>query len=284
MNAAQKHSEDHADTPLSAEALLAEKQRLEDLYRDKYTREISVMFTDLKGSTSLTETHGDLATRELVKIQNKILNPIITHNSGVLVKTMGDGTMSYFESGIEAIRTAVAFQKAVNNRNNRSTDQLPIEVRVGIHTGVGIVEESDIYGDVVNVASRYESLAESGEIYISDATWETVDNKAEFYTRFYKESVVKGKKDKVTVYKVFWNEEEIKRDSEIDHPAQPSSHTKIKKKHLISLSGIFRLTAAVILMVGAVYALMYLMDQEYTVETIQETRTKQDVATDPNTE
>jgi class 3 adenylate cyclase len=277
MNTARKH-EEHIEPQLSAEELLAERQRLEDLYRDKYTREISVMFTDLKGSTSLTETHGDLATRELVKIQNKLLIPIINHNSGTLVKTMGDGTMSYFESGIDAIRTAVAFQKAVHNRNQRSAEQLPLEVRIGIHTGVGIVEENDIYGDVVNVASRYESLAEAGEIYISDTTWEGIEDKDEFYIRFYKEAAVKGKKEKVTVYKAFWNDEEIKKDSEEDHHELPSSHAQAHKKPLISPAGILRLALAVVIMVGAVFILMNVMDQNVSDEMIQEIRTKQDIA------
>jgi class 3 adenylate cyclase len=273
MNTAHSHSEEK----LSAEELLAERQRLEDLYRDKYTREISVMFTDLKGSTALTETHGDLATRELVKVQNKLLGPIIEHNNGVLVKTMGDGTMSYFESGIDAIRTAVAFQKAVANRNERAGDQLPLEVRVGIHTGVGIVEEDDIFGDVVNVASRYESIAEAGEIYISDITFNNIEDKDEFYIRFDKEACVKGKKECLTVYKVFWDEEEIKRDADIEHPL-PSSHQKAATRSTISPAGIARLLLAVVVMVGSVFLLMKLMEQTPSEEMIIEIRTKQDVA------
>lgn len=273
MNTAHKHPE----KSLSAEELLAERNRLEELYRDKYTREISVMFTDLKGSTALAETHGDLATRELVNAHNSMLYPIINQNSGVLVKTMGDGTMSYFESGVQAIRTAIAFQQAVSDRNKKSKDNLPLEVRIGIHTGVGIVEENDIYGDVVNVASRYEGLAEAGEIYISDSTWQTVEDKDEFYIRFHKESNVKGKKNIIQVYKVFWDEEEIKQDADIEHPL-PSSHQKPTKKSRITASGIVRLIIAAAVMVGSVYALMSLMDQNFTDDIIIDTRTKQDVA------
>ena len=279
MNTA--HSQ-HNDTHKSAEELLAERQRLEDLYRDKYTREISVMFTDLKGSTSLTETHGDLATRELVKVQNKILEPLISEHNGKLVKTMGDGTMSYFEDAVDAIRTAVDFQTAVDKRNKESTKQLPLEVRVGIHTGIGIVEENDIYGDVVNVAARYESLAEAGEVYISDETWNQLTDKDEFYIRFYKESAVKGKKNKVIVYKVFWSEDEIKKDAEEEHPL-PSTMAKPAKKQSITLSGLFRLALAVVIMVGAVFVLMTISDQNITDQTIQEVRSKQDVARDPDT-
>lgn len=273
MNTAQDHPKD----TLSAEELLAERNRLEALYRDKYTREISVMFTDLKGSTELTEKHGDLATRELVSTHNSLLYPIINQNSGVLVKTMGDGTMSYFESSIEAIRTAIAFQKAITERNQHSANQLPLEVRIGIHTGVGIVEENDIYGDVVNVASRYESLADAGEIYISDTSWEAIEDKDEFYIRFFKEAHIKGKQDNVQIYKVFWNEDEIKQDLDKEHPA-PSSHTKAAKSSSITPSGIARLVLAALLMVGSVFVLMSLMDQNFTDNTINDTRSKQDIA------
>lgn len=115
----QAETEATESTPLGAdddiEKLLAERQRLEAAFEEKFKRAISVMFTDLKGSTAITEKVGDLAARDLMKRHNDIFFPIVEKNGGVVVKTMGDGTMSYFNTAQEAARTAVAFQKAWPN-------------------------------------------------------------------------------------------------------------------------------------------------------------------------
>jgi len=194
------------------ETLIDEKERLDTIFKKKFTRIITVMFTDLKGSTTITETEGDFATRIMLKQHNDLLIPIIDKNNGMLVKIMGDGTMSYFENSQNALRAAVQFQKAIDGLNVSKKFKVPILVRIGLNTGEGIVERNDIYGDVVNVASRFESTANPGEIYLSESTYDSLTDKAEIYCRFVKMATLKGKKEPFKVYKAFWNEEEIEKD------------------------------------------------------------------------
>ena len=208
---------------LDAEALLAQRKRLEETFKNKFVRTVTVMFTDLKGSTSITEEQGDLATRELLKTHNDMLFPIINEHNGHLVKTMGDGTMSYFENAQEAARTALAFQKAVFEYNKREKPKVPIQVRIGLNTGEGIVEKDDVYGDVVNVASRFESIADAGEVYLSKACYEALDDPHEFYCRMIRTAHLKGKKDDVEVYKAFWSDSEIEEDQANVQAAQKGS-------------------------------------------------------------
>lgn len=209
---------------------LDKRARMDALFQEKFTRVITVMFTDLKGSTTITEMEGDLAARAMLKQHNDTLVPIIERNKGKLVKTMGDGTMSYFENAQDAVRAAVQFQRSMDELNMQKRFRVPILVRIGLNTGKGIVEKNDIYGDVVNVASRFESTANPGEICISENTYDALTDKSEIYCRFVKTATLKGKKEPFKVYKVFWDSEEIEKDK-ARVPAEEAAQ-KLPKGHL----------------------------------------------------
>jgi len=261
---------DHvSNANLSSEELLKERQRLEALYKEKFTREVTVMFTDLKDSTALTESKGDLATRELIQQHNSFLFPLIEEHQGTLVKTMGDGTMSYFESAQQAQRTAVKFQQALHCYNQEHHNKTPILVRIGIHTGTGIVEENDIYGDVVNVAARFEALAGASEIYMSDHSYQALDNKGEFYSRIVKQASLKGKSEKFHVYKVFWNEEEAELDKESGQAQASPASISIDKK------GGFRVLIFVAVLLAIVFGLLKLTAFIEDKDTKEEKRSRE---------
>ena len=203
---------DHKEESPDMESYLDNRVKMDSLFKEKFTKIITVMFTDLKGSTTITETQGDLATRMMLKQHNDALKPIISNNNGILVKTMGDGTMSYFSDAQSAVLAACQFQEAIDTMNMEKKFSTQILVRIGINTGEGIVEKNDIYGDVVNVASRFESSADAGEIYISESTYNGMEDKTAVYCRFIKTTTLKGKKEPFKVYKVFWKKDEIEED------------------------------------------------------------------------
>lgn len=213
--------------------LLEERERLEELLRNKYTKNITVMFTDMKGSTALAETEGDFAARFLIKQHNDIVFPIIEQLNGHLVKTMGDGTLSYFDAAQDAVRCGMQIQKSVAEFNNAKHPKVPIQVRIGIHTGQGLVEKKDIYGDVVNVASRIETQGSPGEVYISEETYNALSDKNEIYCSFQKLTSLKGKKEPFRIYKAFWIPEEIEADKKA-----PKAFTVEEKKKTASTSSI----------------------------------------------
>jgi class 3 adenylate cyclase len=181
--------------------LLEQRERIEAMIKNKYTRVITIMFTDLKGSTKLAESHGDVATRLLIKRHNDIVFPSIAAQRGILVKTMGDGTLSYFTEAADAVRAAVQAQRGLLEYNRERPDGVPLLMRVGINTGTGIVEKNDLFGDAVNVASRFETLAEPGEILISESTCEALGaHREEFSVRL---KMTTGLKEKSGLFKAF---------------------------------------------------------------------------------
>lgn len=197
---------------ISLDELLEQRERLEEILQKKFTRVITVMFTDMKGSTALAATQGDVVSRVMIKKHNEIVLPLIEKNKGVLVKTMGDGTLSYFENPEAAVRAAIEIQTGIDEYNRTKKPSTPILVRIGMNTGTGIVEKNDIFGDVVNVASRFESSAEPTEICISENTYDSLPDKKEFYCQCIKTAPLKGKEGFFKIFKVFWKQEEIEQD------------------------------------------------------------------------
>lgn len=198
---------------IDLETLLREKEKLESLIHRKFTKDITVMFTDLSGSTRLSEEIGDLAMRSLLKNHYDIVTPIIKDNQGVLVKTMGDGTMSYFDSPPDAVRAAVQMQIGMKKFNERATHP-PLLMRCGLNTGRGIVEKNDVYGDVVNTAQRFEALGKPNEILISEDTFNLVRQTGEFRIIFSGETSIKGKAGQQKVFKVIWSPEDAAKSDE----------------------------------------------------------------------
>lgn len=218
-----ENNENLSQEPDDIEKFLEQRAHLEAMMDKKFTRVLTVMFTDLKGSTTIAETEGDLVSRMLVKRQNDILLPAIKDNSGTFIKSIGDGTLSYFENAQDAVRAAVRIQKGMDELNMSKTFRTPVLMRIGMHTGKCIVEKNDIAGDVVNTASRFESSATPGDIFMSEDTYNAMGDKSEIYCRFVKQVTLKGKKEPYNAYKAFWNPKEIELDK--TRGAQPGETT-----------------------------------------------------------
>lgn len=180
--------------------------------KKKFTRFITIMSTDLEGSDSIAEAEGDGISRMMIKEHDNIVIPAIQKNNGVFIKSIGDGTLSYFENAQDAIRTAVRIQQGMDELNMAQKFSIPVLMRIGLHSGMCIVEKNDIFGDAVSDASHFESSANLGDIFISEDTYNALSDKSEIYCRFIKKITLRGKKEPCNVYKAFWNPQEIEID------------------------------------------------------------------------
>ena len=198
--------------PEDIEQIFEQQEKLESMMKEKFTKFITIMFTDLKGSTAIAETEGDIVSRKLIKEHNSLVIPAIQQNNGMFVKSIGDGTLSYFENAQDAVRTAVLIQRGMDELNMAQKFKIPVLMRIGLHSGMCIVERNDIFGDAVNTASRFESSATPGDIFMSEDTYNALSDKSEIYCRFVKQVTLKGKKESYNAYKAFWNPQEIERD------------------------------------------------------------------------
>ena len=151
------------------------------------------MFTDLMGYTALTEK-DEAEALELVKKNRDLHEEAIQQNHGQLVKEMGDGFMAIFDNILEAINCARQIQFESKTR------EFDIPIRIGIHYGDIAIDHEDIFGHGVNMASRIQSIADPGGIYISRSIHELIDGQEEIKTQFMGAVPLRNIKDPVPVY------------------------------------------------------------------------------------
>ncbi|MEI6126893.1 MAG: CHAT domain-containing protein, partial [Pseudomonadota bacterium] len=193
----------------SMEKLLREREKLDARLKDKFSQQVTVMFTDIKGSTTFFETYGDIEGRLMVQKHNEMLFPVITDHKGRVIKTIGDAIMAAFEEPAEAVRAAIDMQQSLCEYNRQKKEKKEqIHIRIGINTGEGLVEKNDIYGDVVNVAARVESLTLPDEILVSGPVYDVVRKTDDIICRYANQTKVKGKEEPIEVYRVVWGEED----------------------------------------------------------------------------
>ncbi|MBI9086950.1 MAG: hypothetical protein JEZ11_25370 [Desulfobacterales bacterium] len=132
------------------------------------TRRIAVLFTDVVGSTRYFKSRGDTAGRKMLQDHVELASEPIRQEKGILVKTIGDSVMAYFDQAIQAVRAAAGIQKAFREFNRKQALDDRIHVRIGIHYGQGIVEEKDIFGNVVNLAAKVMPLVGGDQIFVTD--------------------------------------------------------------------------------------------------------------------
>ncbi len=114
---------------------------------------LTLLMTDMEGSTNLTQRLGDAGAQEVLRTHNSIIRDALKAHSGSETKHTGDGIMASFPSASRALEAAVAIQKAFadHNQNNAHT---AIRVRIGLNSGEPVVEEDDLFGTAVQLAAR----------------------------------------------------------------------------------------------------------------------------------
>jgi class 3 adenylate cyclase/alpha-beta hydrolase superfamily lysophospholipase len=165
----------------------------------------TVLFTDVEGSTALTDRLGDAMARELLREHERMVREALKSHGGSEVKALGDGFMTSFSSAVRALECAIAMQRAFAQRNESAEE--PILVRVGLNAGEPIAEGDDLYGTAVNLAARITAQGKGGEILASEAVRQIVAGK-KFPFSDLGETTLRGFEDRVRVYEVSWRGED----------------------------------------------------------------------------
>jgi class 3 adenylate cyclase/tetratricopeptide (TPR) repeat protein len=194
--------------------ILSQRDRIEG-----ERKQVTVMFADMEGFTSLSERLGLEEAYTIMDQVYEILIHKVHDYEGTVNEFTGDGIMALFGAPIaledasqRAIRSSLAIHREISKFSNglkqRKKIELPLKMRIGIHTGPVVVGtlgndlrvEFKAVGDTVNLASRMESLAKPGTTYVTDATYRQTEGF--FLFEPLGEKDIKGKQESVKTYQV----------------------------------------------------------------------------------
>jgi len=165
------------------------------------TRNLSIMFTDIKGFTHRTSSSTRDAMTKMMDNHARLLLPVFKYFDGTVVKTIGDAYLVYFSSPTDAVLCGVTIQEVLRQHNKELDENEKLEIRVAINVGDVELMDNDIMGEPVNIAARLEGIAEAGQVYFTEAVYQTM-NRKEAPSAEVGEHVFKGIPHPIRVYKV----------------------------------------------------------------------------------
>jgi adenylate cyclase len=181
-------------TTHSHQMIGSEKIRSRDKFVKERRRLAAIMVTDIVSYTELMSKDEQKALKLLVKSRN-VLRSLIQRFNGELLKHIGDGTLSTFESAVEAVKCSIEIQHSLSNEHD-------FKLRIGIHVGDIIFTGGDVFGDGVNIASKIEPLAEPGGICISKHVHDKIKNFPDIRTVSLGLKELKNVGEPLEVYKI----------------------------------------------------------------------------------
>jgi class 3 adenylate cyclase len=176
------------------------------------TRTVTIVFTDVVGSTTLRTGRGDAAAHQHMQARAALIRQLIERHQGREVKHAGDSFTVAFESARSAVECAVAVQKGLDDLNRRHPGE-EVHMRVGINTGEVIVEGEDLFGAAVDAAKRIETAATAGQILVSEVVRGVVGAAKDI------DFVDRGR-FKLKGFPERWRLYEVRRQPEPDEPAR----------------------------------------------------------------
>lgn len=171
--------------------------------KSETSQPVTVLFTDIAGSTAMTQEMGDEGAQKVVRVHNVIVREAIQAFSGKEIKHTGDGIMASFPSAAAGVEAANEMQKSTKAHNKANPD-LPLGLKIGLNTGEPISEDDDLFGTTVQLAARIVDKACAGHTLVSGSVQGLSQGKSLKFERF-ADLDMKGFDEAVTVYTAVWD-------------------------------------------------------------------------------
>jgi len=166
---------------------------------------VVVMFTDLVGSTKMTQELGDMGAQQVVRIHNAIVRNALAAYHGREVKHTGDGIMAVFSNAANAVASTMVIQQELA-KHNGTQGSLPVKVRIGLNAGAAVQEEDDFFGTTVQLSARVCDKADAEQIFVTQSVRDLVTGHS-IQFREAGNFDMKGIDKPVPVYEVVWRAE-----------------------------------------------------------------------------
>ncbi len=164
---------------------------------------VTILFSDIEGSTSANERLGDRRWLEVLRAHNRIVRREVAAQRGFEVKAQGDGFMIAFGSARRAVLCAVGIQRALTEYSETHPEETVL-VRIGLHTGEVVKEGEDFFGTNVALAARIASTAQGAEILVSGLLKDLLESSGDVEFGPGREIELKGVSSPRRVHEIVW--------------------------------------------------------------------------------
>ncbi|HEY0830617.1 MAG TPA: ATPase, T2SS/T4P/T4SS family [Candidatus Dormibacteraeota bacterium] len=185
----------NAATPLTPETIIG------SLAVGQTEGTVTIMFTDVEGSTRLLSTRGFTESHEIMRAYETIIDEKVAEHAGRRIKGLGDGYMISFGSVRHGVECALDIQRSIAVYSKQNPER-KVKVRIGLNTGEVVEEAGDIFGAAVNVAARVAGKARGGEILVSDVVRQLVGPVSEMTFEYRGRYKLKGFPDRWRLHEV----------------------------------------------------------------------------------
>ena len=162
----------------------------------------AILLADIVGYSRLMGVDEEGTHVKFADYLSDLIEPAIAQNHGRLIRTVGDSILAEFDSAVDAVRCGLEVQRGLAERSAGVDPNRQIKLRIGINIGDVIVDDSDIYGNSVNIAARLEGLAEPGEVYVTRTVRDQLQGQPTLHFEDRGERRVKNIARPVRVYRV----------------------------------------------------------------------------------
>src|SRR6202011_165143 len=187
--------------PVNASAPLTPETIIGSLAVGQTEGTVTIMFTDVEGSTRLLSNRGFTESHEIMKAYETIIDEKVAEHAGRRIKGLGDGFMISFGSVRHGVECALEIQKAITEYSKQNPER-KVLVRIGLNTGEVVEEAGDIFGAAVNVAARVAGKAKGGQILVSEVVRELVGPVSEMKFAYRGRYKLKGFPDRFRLHDV----------------------------------------------------------------------------------
>ncbi|WP_170330307.1 adenylate/guanylate cyclase domain-containing protein [Ruegeria arenilitoris] len=187
----------------------------------------AIVAADVVGYSRLIRENEAGTLASIKAHREDLIEPIVSARNGRIVKIMGDGLLIEFASAVEAVRCAIEFQHYIGLKNKDVPETSQIHYRIGINVGDVVVENDDIYGDGVNVASRLEGLAVPDGIYMTTSVFDQVKDKLDLNIEDLGLHAVKSIAEPIRVFSLLLDDKAMALVSNITRPIKSTHRARI---------------------------------------------------------
>ncbi len=187
--------------------------------------DVTVVFTDLTGSTGVFEALGNTKATSAITRLTQWIGKVCADHNGRVVKYLGDGVLVVFKDNANAVDAVIELQRVHHDRIGDWPESQKMGLQIGMARGEVVEQSGDCFGDAVNLASRLSDLSGSEQILATSAVIAELGSQSEVRARCLGSLDIRGRNEACVVHRIEWQSDTLSEFLTVPAPIGPSTNS-----------------------------------------------------------